>query len=319
MLIGSFAIGLSSTLQAGDAREISSRITDKRPDTDIKAVIFDCDGTLIDNGSGYFLDWQHALKCQGHLLNADQFWDFMNKNRLVGAPGADEIIVNYCCELVGRECTNEILKDKKAFSTKLHQTYEFPPIEPTVNFLRALGKAKKDLGLKLGLASANTKENILRVLKRLNVDHYFDVIISAEDLSDYHDPEGINKPKPYIYLQAAKQLRLRPEQCVAIEDSHTGISSAVSAGCLTIAIPNPYTAQQDLSQADLKVISFADVTPTDFLQTIANFKISNLTLKEAFKNDFLIGAAINEDQFYEKDPQNVAIIKAQFNSITPEN
>jgi beta-phosphoglucomutase-like phosphatase (HAD superfamily) len=162
MMMGGFSVGLINTLQADDAKEISSQTAVKH----IEAVIFDCDGTLIDNGIGYFLDWQHALQCQGHELNADEFWDFMHKNRLVGLPGADEIIVKYCCELVGRECANEIMKDKKTFSAKQHRTYEFPAIEPTVNFLHALAKEKEKLGLKLGLASANNKENILRVLKK---------------------------------------------------------------------------------------------------------------------------------------------------------
>src|ERR1700722_11216447 len=153
VLIGGFSVGQANILQASNIREISSQTTAKNQCAEIKAIIFDCDGTLIDNGIGYFLDWQHALQCQGHDLNADEFWDFMNKNRLVGAPGADEIIVQYCCELVGRECANQILKDKKAFSTKLQQTYEFPAIEPTVNFLHALGKEKENLGLKIGLAS----------------------------------------------------------------------------------------------------------------------------------------------------------------------
>lgn len=272
MLIGSFSVGQANTLKASNARGISSQTIAENQYAHIKAIIFDCDGTLIDNGIGYFLDWQHALRCQGYDLNADEFWDFMNKNRLVGAPGADEIIVKYCCELVGRECANELLKDKKAFSAKLHQTYEFPAIEPTVNFLHALGKEKEDLGLKIGLASANSKENIFRVLKRLKVEQYFDVIVSADDLAEYSDPEGVSKPKPYIYLQAAKLLGLHPEQCAAIEDSRTGISSAVSAGCIAVAIPNPYTAQQDLSHAHLKVISFVDMTPNDFLRTIANLK-----------------------------------------------
>jgi len=80
--------------------------------------------------------------------------------------------------------------------------------------------------------------------------------------------------KPYIYLKAAKLLCLHPEQCVAIEDSRTGVSSAVSAGCITIAIPNAYTAQQDLSHAHMKVISFVNITPTDFLQTVTNLKMS---------------------------------------------
>lgn len=247
---------------------------EENPAPPIKAIIFDCDGTLIDNGIGYFLDWQYALKRQGYELKSDDFWTFMNKNKLVGAPGADDLIVKYCCELLGRDCSKQILEDKTAFSTILHKTYDFPPIAPTVNFLHALGKEKKRLGLKIGLASAGSKERILRVLKRLNVEQYFDVIVSADDLEEYSDPEGVTKPKPYTYLQAAKLLGLVPEQCVAIEDSRTGILSAVSAGCITVAIPNAYTIHQDLSQANLKINSFVGITPADFLHIIANYKLS---------------------------------------------
>src|SRR5450756_321006 len=46
---------------------------------------------------------------------------------------------------------------------------------------------------------------------------------------------------------------------------------------------------------------------------------NNLTLKDAYKNDFLIGVAINQSQFFEEDQRGVPIIKAQFNSTTPEN
>lgn len=238
------------------------------PNSPIKAIIFDCDGTLIDNGMGYFLDWQYALQCQGYELDEDMFWDFMNQNKIVGRPGMDKTIAKFCCELVGLDCPDKVLQDKKAFSAKLHQTYEFPAIEPTVEFLHTLGKEKENLGLKIGLASGNKRVNILRVLKRLNVEHYFDVIVSADDITEYHDPEGTNKPKPYVYLQAAKLLQVEPNECIAIEDSHAGVTSAISAGCITIAIPNRQTTGQDLSQAHLKLISLVDVTPSDFLQSM---------------------------------------------------
>lgn len=275
ILIASFSIGHANPIQTSDVKEIAAQAIDQKQYTDLKAIIFDCDGTLIDNGIEFFLNWQYALQRQGYELNANEFWDFMNKNRLVGSPGSDEIIVKYCCELLGRDCANEMLEDKKAFSARLYQICEFPAIEPTVNFLHALGKEKECLGLKLGLASAGRKERILRVLKKLNVDHYFDVIVSFDDLTDYSDPEGVNKPKPYVYLHATKLLGLLPEQCAAIEDSYAGVSSAVSAGCITVAIPNAYTAQQDLSHAHLEMISFANITPTDFLQIITNFSLSH--------------------------------------------
>lgn len=140
VLIGGFLISQVDALETNEKPEIIFQATEQNKSSPIKAIIFDCDGTLIDNGIGYFLDWQYALRCQGYELNADEFWDFMNKNRLVGLPGSDEKIVKYCCELLGRECAEEILNDKKAFSEQLHQTYEFPAIESTVSFLHALGK-----------------------------------------------------------------------------------------------------------------------------------------------------------------------------------
>lgn len=239
----------------------------------VKAIIFDCDGTLIDNGIGYFLDWQHALKSQGYDLTSEQFWQFMNENNIVGSPQADAHILQYCCKLVGRDCMKELLEEKNKFSAQLHATYEFPPIEHTLNFLHGLAKEKVKLGIKLGLASGGSQAHIMRNLKRLNIDHYFDVIVSgSDDLIHIQDKEGTNKPKPYIYLHAAKSLGFFPNECVAIEDSVTGVSSAVSANCITVAVPNDQTIKQDLSKAHLKIESFRGITPSEFLKTIENLK-----------------------------------------------
>lgn len=259
ILVGSFFTVQASTLEK--FREI-------------KAIIFDYDGTLIDNGASYFLVWQHVLNCQGYELNPDDFWDVMNKTNLGGSPKADHFMIPYCCALVGRECRNELLRDRNIFSKNLYDTTDFPAVEHTLNFLHALGKSKETLGLKIGLASANSRANILLGLKRLKIDHYFEVIVSASDLSEYSDPDGVNKPKAYIYQKAAKLLVLHPSECVAIEDSHTGISSAVSAGCVAVAVPNAYTKNQDLSHAHLKMVTFEEVTPTDFLQIISDYDLS---------------------------------------------
>jgi beta-phosphoglucomutase-like phosphatase (HAD superfamily) len=234
----------------------------------IKAVIFDCDGTLVDNAIGYYLDWQYALRRQGYELSADDFWQFMKEKGLVGAPRADEAIVQYCCQLLGRDCADELLRDMIAFSAELHAK-GFPPIVPTVDFLRRLAEEKERLGLKIGIASASSKSHILRNLQRLEIESYFDIVVSgAEDLIHYNDPEGINKPKPYVYLHAAEALGLAPEECIAIEDSWAGVASAVNAGCITIAVPNDATRYHDLSRAHLRVESFAGISPSDFFKLI---------------------------------------------------
>jgi len=267
MFIGSFSalLGNSSTLEEVNNSEKSLR-------SDVKAIIFDCDGTLVNNGIGYFLDWQHALLAQGYELDSDEFWDFMHKNKLVGKPGIDEIIVSYYCELLGKDCKDEILRDMKNFSHKLHKTYEFPPIKSTVDFLHLLAKEKDTLGLKIAVASANSRENVERVLKRFNIKHYFDAIVTVEDVYHIQDPEGVNKPKPYIYEEVTKRLGFSSDQCVVIEDSVTGVTSAKRAGCTVIAVPNNYTQYHDFSLAHLKLNSLENLTPVDFLQKIKVLK-----------------------------------------------
>lgn len=236
----------------------------------VKAIIFDCDGTLVDNSNCYYLEWQYALRRQGYELTSDEFWHFMNKNALVGAPGADTSILKFCCKLLGRDCANELLNDKDKFSAELH-AIGFPPIEATVNFLQQLVIEKEKFGFKLGLASGANKKAILSKLRHLGIEKCFDVIVSGDDdLYDYNDPEGRNKPKPYVYLHTAKLLGVLPEQCVAIEDSKVGVCSAVDAGCITVAVPNACTIHQDLSYAHLKITSFKGISPTDFLQMIAD-------------------------------------------------
>lgn len=235
----------------------------------IKAVVFDCDGTLIDNGSAYFLEWEYALQRQGYELTSDAFWSFMNENRLLGFPHVDEKIVSYCCKLLGRDAAREIMEDKNAFSKQLHENNEFPPIQATIDFLRRLVREKEHLGIKIGLSSGNTKQQILKTLKKFGIDYCFDAIVSGcEDLAEYSDPDGTNKPKPYVYLETARLLGVLPDECIAIEDSFTGISSAVSAGCIAVAIPNSYTLAHDFSHAHLRIDSFDGLDPSDFLMTI---------------------------------------------------
>jgi len=78
--------------------------------------------------------------------------------------------------------------------------------------------------------------------------------------------KGVNKPKPYIYLHAMKKLGVSSQNTVVIEDSASGAAASVSAGCFTIAVPNDYTQQHDLSHAQMKIQSFADLSVDDFLK-----------------------------------------------------
>jgi beta-phosphoglucomutase len=231
---------------------------------DIKAVIFDCDGTLVDSEHAHFLAWRYAFQNQGYELTEREYMTFVGKGHL--------IVLQRAIDMIGFDCSKELSKDKEQYFGKLQLT-GIPPISSTVEFLHLLAKEKNNYGIKLAVASGARKEEILHHLKNLGIESYFDVVLSGyDDLTEYEDPEGTNKPKPYIYLKAAKMLGLSPAQCVAIEDSHPGVSSAVTAGCITIAIPNHYSQNHDLSHASLKIDSFADLSINGFFDKIANSK-----------------------------------------------
>jgi beta-phosphoglucomutase-like phosphatase (HAD superfamily) len=231
----------------------------------IKAIIFDCDGTLVDSEHSHYLAWQYAFQQQGFELDRELYSTFVGKGHLT--------VLKMAIAFIGFDCTEELSNDKNMYFHKL-QMEGIPPIKSTVDFLHLLFQEKKKYGLKLAVASGAKKEEILRNLRNLGIEDYFDVVLSGyDDLGEYQDPEGTNKPKPYVYLKTAKILNLAPEECVAIEDSRTGVSSAVTAGCITIAIPNSYTQQQDLSHADMQIESLASFSVEDFFNLIAFLKI----------------------------------------------
>lgn len=225
----------------------------------IKAIIFDCDGTLVDSEEFHFLAWQVAFQKKNYQLDKEFYI-----NNFSGL-GDFEISKIAVC-IVGVNGAEELVRNKNKFFDE-YQAAGISPVAATVEFAKRLFDQKEKYGFKLGVASGARKKEILHNLKSLNIEQYFDVILSGrDDLSEYTDLEGTNKPKPYIYLKAAKMLGLKPEECVAIEDSRTGVCSAKEAGCFTIAVPNGYTEAHDLSHAHLKIKSFAALSVDDFLK-----------------------------------------------------
>ena len=102
---------------------------------------------------------------------------------------------------------------------------------PGVN--AALAEAEES-GWRLGLASSSSMRLIEAVLDRLGLADTFEVVRSAE-----HEERG--KPHPDVYLSSLRDLKLEGIDCVAIEDSAHGVTSALASGMRCIAIPSPET------------------------------------------------------------------------------
>lgn len=223
----------------------------------MKGIIFDCDGTLVDSESAHFLSWKHVLEKRGK--------DFH--------PGLYSPYVGYCSKMFGAEVFGmgadeslHLYDEKRKFYQDL-LSKGFSPMEEMVSFVKLLAQQKEQLGLKLGVASGASKLEILENLRHLGILSVFDAIVSGQDdLDHYTDPRGVNKPQPYVYLEAARLLGVEPSKCIAFEDSRTGLQAALQAGMKAVAVPNIFTQTHDFSGATRILKPFE---PIDLLEMLS--------------------------------------------------
>jgi HAD superfamily hydrolase (TIGR01509 family) len=222
--------------------------------SEIEAVIFDCDGVLVDTEYLKFLAWQEALASASIDFSIEEYMP------LVGHSSKNILLM--LNKLKARNIHEEIIELKNGKYQTL-QKQGVPPMQEMIAFAKRLSQEKEKLGIKVGLASSAPKEEILQNLHQIGLENAFDLIISgSDDLESYTDKEGNNKPKPYIYIEAAKRLNVCPSKCLVFEDTTAGVEAATTAGMIAIAVPNKFTLQQDFSKATKVICSYTDLPVT---------------------------------------------------------
>ena len=226
---------------------------------EIKAVIFDCDGVLVDTEYLKFLAWQQALASVDIDL-------FIEEYKMVTGHSSKKIH-EMLQEIKSLAIPQEVIHLRRVKYQEL-QAQGVPPIKETIEFARHLSQNRDILGIKLGVASSAPMNEILLNLKHIGLEREFDLIISgSDDLGSYTDGDGKNKPKPYIYLEISKRLNISPEHCLVFEDTEAGIAAATAAGMIAIAIPNWMTKEQNFSKAN-KVINSISESPVELSKSL---------------------------------------------------
>jgi HAD superfamily hydrolase (TIGR01509 family) len=116
--------------------------------------------------------------------------------------------------------------------------------------------ALRESGTPIGLATNSGREFATRALRAAGIYDYFDTVVSAEDVAR-------PKPAPDVYLAAAAAVGAAAEDCVALEDSETGVTAAKAAGMTVIGVPS--FPGIDLDAADLVVESLREAAVWDLL------------------------------------------------------
>ena len=218
-----------------------------------KAIIFDCDGVLVDTEGLKHRAWQEELTQHNIDFTLDEYIS------LVGYSSQHIITTIQKMKNIILLNENEIIESKNKRYREL-QKAGVPSLSFGVDFLRKALELRKLGIIKLALASSDGRAEILQNLKSIEVNpDNFDIILSGrDDLSHINDPQGTNKPKPYIYQLTAQNLGISPKDCIVFEDSNAGVEAAFTAGMDVMAVPNEFTKNQDFSHA-LKVTKFIDV------------------------------------------------------------
>jgi HAD superfamily hydrolase (TIGR01509 family) len=207
------------------------------------AVIFDLDGVLVDSEQLWNQAKEALVRERGGRWREDAPRAMMGMSSPEWSRYLrDELGVPLDVEEINREVVSRI---ERLYREQLPL---LPGGQQAVRVLHELWP--------LGLASSSNREIIDLVLDLSGLKDQFAATVSSEEV-----PRG--KPAPDVYLETARRLGVRPERCVAIEDSSNGLRAAHAAGMAVIAVPNPhYPPDADaLELAAATVAVVGDITP----------------------------------------------------------
>lgn len=188
----------------------------------IQAVIFDMDGLMFDTERLCALAWDEA----GRQLGIGPA-GYMNRKTLgLTLPMAREV----WRQTFGADFDlDELDRLTKAFFNRYYAEHGVP-VKPGLYELLDYLKRR---GYQTAVASSTREEEVKRCLKSAGIQNRFDAVIGGDRLT-------ASKPAPDIYLKACAELGVRPEGCMALEDSRNGILSASRAGLQTVMIPDQW-------------------------------------------------------------------------------
>ncbi|KAG2499778.1 hypothetical protein HYH03_002075 [Edaphochlamys debaryana] len=177
-----------------------------------KALVFDCDGTLLDSMGVHLEAWKHTAAIFGIKINAAGMVE------LAGKPVHE--LLDIFAARSGVTVTPELRHD--FFHTKSRYYLEHAREVKVIDDVVAVVKAGAARGLPMAVASGGTRKHVMEGLTATGLLPYFKAIVCGEDV-----PHG--KPAPDAFLLAAKQLGVEPEGCVGYEDAALGMQAIRNA------------------------------------------------------------------------------------------
>lgn len=187
----------------------------------IKAVLFDLDGVLVDAREWHYEALNEALAVFGFGITRQEHDGYYN-----GLPTVHKL---------------KKLSAEKGFPVELHGLIQSLKQKHTKRRLHSLTrpsfekqlmlKQLKGAGIKIAVCSNSIRETVEVMLENAMLKHYFDLLLSNEDVKN-------NKPDPEIYLLAMEKLGVKPEETIIVEDAPHGVMAAKASGATVLVVDN---------------------------------------------------------------------------------
>lgn len=210
----------------------------------LRAIIFDMDGVLVDSEMVHYKADKDMLKDEYSIdLKYDYYKQFIGGttdnmwNTIIWDFGIKGVTPNYLNSMADKYLEKELTIEG------------YPAVSGVVHFVKTI---KEQTNLLFAVASSSSMLKINKNLRQLGLEKYFEVRVSGQDI-------GKSKPDPAVFLAAASELNVAPDECLVIEDSMNGVLAAKNANMACLGFINLNSGNQDLSAASALFESFENL------------------------------------------------------------
>ncbi len=216
------------------------------------ALIFDMDGTMVDNMMVHHRGWQKTLAEYGLDLTLEEVKATCHGKNV---------------EIIERLFPGQYnLAERERISFEKESGYRaiFLPELNLVDGLSELLETARKAGIPMGIGTAAPKANVDFVLDNLHIRHYFKAVVHADDVDK-------GKPNPEVFFKVADRMGMPYRECLVFEDSPTGAKTALNAGMKAIVLTTTH-AEHEFTGILSVIRCVPDFTGIDILSEIEKLK-----------------------------------------------